>query len=98
VSNHPKLNINKLSIWTVSGQPRCSPGSLEDAANQVRQFIDVAEIWLSAVEDIQAAQKQSQLTPEQEKEVQRIMKKVRCSRRLAVDWVRHPLDASELIE
>ena len=66
-----------------AGQPHWSGPPLQDAQAQVREFIKVAEEWLSAIEDQQESARKERLTPQEEKHVKRLLnqKKARAVRK-----------------
>jgi hypothetical protein len=47
-----KLNINRISIWTESGQACCAPGSIGEIFPVLRESIKSAEAWIEAAEAV----------------------------------------------
>ena len=56
-----KIHLNRFSIWMEGDKPCCSPGSSEEKVAEVLDFIRVADEWISAVQEQQAAQRKAQL-------------------------------------
>jgi type VI protein secretion system component VasF len=59
------------------GKPRFIGLSLEEAQVQVRSWINHAEMWLDAAEEMQKALQAERLTPQEEETVQRMVKRNR---------------------
>jgi len=92
--NEAKINVNGQVIWIDdAGQPHCRPGSLVDTLPQIKQGIERATEWVDAVEDQQEKWKEEQLTPEQERQIQKLMKLLKCNRAQAITLSR---DGSDL--
>jgi hypothetical protein len=57
-----KIHLNKFSIWMEGEKPCCSPGSIEENLTEVFDFIRLADEWVAAVQEIQAARRQELTT------------------------------------
>jgi hypothetical protein len=56
-----KIHLNRFSIWMEGDKPCCSPGSSDEKVAEVLDFIRVADEWITAVQEQQAAQRKAQL-------------------------------------
>ena len=72
-----KLQINKLSIWLETGQPRFLGMTVDEAQSQVRQCIDISEEWLAAIEEMQRLDSEKALTRMERKAVGDILRRAK---------------------
>jgi hypothetical protein len=82
--NQSKINISGISIWLEDGEPRCRPGSIEEALPRIKECTEYADKWIEAVAEQQKAREEQRFTAKQEKLIKSLMKKLKCDRDQAI--------------